>query len=156
MTGRSEVEILQGFDEPDSREFPAQFSHSRYRDAFLRLAQAIQETFDAPCTIDTRVQDASHHGDIAIPAGSTVSGKSLIIRVSNFGSLVTVGAGGLARDSADAVSSLSASDEERILRVAMSLGFRVISGSTLRQRYTGLTEMDDWQSTWWYRFFDYT
>lgn len=150
-----ELEVLRSLDEPNSLEFPHGFSYLIYQSRFNALAVAIGEVFGSPCTPDREVQDASFHGDIVIPAEITESRERVIIRVSNFGSLVTVSAGGLARDSTLAVEALHEEDRERIERVASSLGYRLISGNVLRQNYDGPTALDDWQSTWWHRFFDY-
>ncbi|MGW7064009.1 hypothetical protein ACWGHM_36670 [Streptomyces sp. NPDC054904] len=147
--------LLRSLDDPDHWEFPRGYDHAATRTRLNRLAALLDQTFDCTCSVDRGVQDASFHGDIAIPAAATKSGDLVVVRLSNFGSLITASAGGVAGDTTDPAAGLHDEDRSRIEAAAATLGCILIPRRVLRKRYDGPTEMDDWQHLWWHRFFDY-
>ncbi|MFI6779623.1 hypothetical protein [Micromonospora sp. NPDC050276] len=80
-------QLLHSLDDPDHREFPANYNHQRARARFNQLAERVNRDFSCQCWGDREVQDASFHGRIDIPAAATTTGERLVIVVSNFGDL---------------------------------------------------------------------
>ncbi|MEU9033387.1 hypothetical protein AB0D45_00455 [Streptomyces sp. NPDC048352] len=149
------LSLLRNLDDPEHWEFPRDYDHVATRARFDRLAGDIDQAFDCACSVDRGVQDASFHGDIVIPAIATKSRDLVVVRFSNFGSLITAGAGGVRADTPEPAGGLHDEDRSRIKAAAEALDCVWMPRHLLRKRYGGSTEMDDWQRLWWHRFFDY-
>ncbi|MYW19258.1 hypothetical protein GT039_27685 [Streptomyces sp. SID2955] len=149
------LSLLRNLDDPEHWEFPRDYDHVATRARFDRLAADIDQAFDCTCSVDRGVQDASFHGDIVIPAIATKSSDLVVVRFSNFASLITAGAGGVRADTAEPADELHDEDRIRIKAAAVALDCIWMPRHVLKKRYDGPTEMDDWQQLWWHRFFDY-
>ncbi|WP_431040870.1 hypothetical protein ACQUSR_02580 [Streptomyces sp. P1-3] len=147
--------LLRNLDDPEHWEFPRDYDHVATRARFDQLAAHLDQAFGCTCSVDRGVQDASFHGDIVIPAVATKGRDFIIVRFSNFGSLITATTGGVAADTAEPADGLHDEDRSRITAAAAALDCVWMPRHVLRKRYDGPTEMDDWQQLWWHRYFDY-
>ncbi|MFC4516347.1 hypothetical protein [Streptomyces ehimensis] len=147
--------VLRELDDPESIAFPRDHARSTAPCRFEQLIRLLEERFRCVCEADRVVQDASFRGEIVVPSMATKSRERVIVRLSNFGSLITAGAGGQVRDSALAVERLHEEDRDRIAAASADLGCMYVPGHLLRERYDG-GSLEDWQTMWWHRYFDYT
>ncbi|MCL8011388.1 hypothetical protein [Streptomyces sp. AS02] len=113
--------LLRNLDDPEHWEFPRDYDHVATRARFDQLAAHLDQAFDCACSVDRGVQDASFHGDIVIPAAVTKSRDFIVVRFSNFGSLITATAGGVAADTAEPADGLHDEDRSRITAVSAAL-----------------------------------
>ncbi|MEU3355170.1 hypothetical protein [Streptomyces sp. NPDC037389] len=146
--------ILRELDDPQAIDSPGGDARQAASCLFEGLVRLLEERFQCFCEVDRGVQDASFHGAVVLPSAATRSGEQVIVRLSNFGSLITAGAGGLARDGAQAVERLHEEDRDQIAAVSAELGCIYVPGHVLRERYDG-GNLEDWQTMWWHRYFDY-
>ncbi|MEV0281196.1 hypothetical protein AB0I22_33085 [Streptomyces sp. NPDC050610] len=149
------LSLLRNLDDPEHWEFPRDYDHVATRARFDRLAADIGEAFDCTYSVVRGIQDASFHGNIVIPTIATKSDSFVVIRFSNFGSLITAGAGDISADTAEPADGLHDEDRSRIKAAAVALDCLWMPRHILRKRYDGPTVMDDWQHLWWHRFFHY-
>ncbi|GAA0393039.1 hypothetical protein [Streptomyces luteireticuli] len=147
--------VLRELDDPESIAFPRDHARRTAPCRFESLVRLLEERFRCVCEVDRGVQDASFRGEIVVPSTAAESRQRVIVRLSNFGSLITAGAGGHARDSALAVERLHEEDRDRIATASADLGCTYVPGRLLRERYDG-GNLEDWQTMWWHRYFDYT
>lgn len=145
-------------------EFPHGFDHRRALARVHALVERLQTGFGCRCALDTDVQDASFHADIAVPAEATGAGERITMRLSNFGDLAVIAAENpgcyLDLDEAEAEGALTPADRRTVETAAVSLGYVLIPEPILRRPYDGVTRLGEHSSpygeaTWWIRFFDY-
>lgn len=146
--------VLRELDDPESIEFPRDQARRTAPCRFEQLVRLLEERFRCVCEVDRGVRDASFRGEIVVPSTAARSGQRVIVRLSNFGSLITAGAGGQARDSSLAVERLHEEDRDRIAAASAGLGCTYVPGHLLRERYDG-GNLEYWQTMWWHRYFDY-
>ncbi|MBO2453423.1 hypothetical protein J4573_40465 [Actinomadura barringtoniae] len=152
-------ELLRGLDDPEHMEFPADYDHSETRARFDLLVEELDKAFTCRCRADRQVQDASHHGDVLVPAAHTAGGEQIIIRVSNFGDLAVYSPGNLGQY-LDAEKPLPAEDRRRVEGALNELGYRMVPEDLLHARYDGRSPLaryypPEHPPTWFVRFFDY-
>jgi hypothetical protein len=151
--------ILHALDDPDRLEFPAGYNHRRVRERFEQLARRLDTDFGCQCRVDRDVQGASLHGRIDLPAAATVSGRPLVVRISNFGGLAVLAIDnpGVHSDT-EAARLLHPDDAHRIQTALASLGYTLIPEEPLWQPYDGAWDpavFAPGPATWWTRYFDY-
>lgn len=146
--------ILRELDDPEAIAFPRDYASRVASCRFEPLIRLLEDRFRCVCEVDRGVQDASFLGSVAVPSRAARSGQRVIVRLSNFGPLTTAGAGGLARDGVRAVERLHEEDRDRIAAASAELGCLYVPGHLLRERYDG-GNLEDWQTMWWHRYFDY-
>ncbi|MEU6227973.1 hypothetical protein [Streptomyces sp. NPDC047042] len=152
--------LLRQLDDPEHLEFPRGYDHAATRALFEQLASRLGRRFQCACSVDRGVEDASHHGTIVIPHGSTVSGEHITVTVSNFGNLaaVTLGTPGSYDEGEDNILFEKA-DQQRIDDELEALGYISVSEHLLWTPYDGVSELgpqcSKYPPRWWTRFFDY-
>jgi hypothetical protein len=152
-------ELLRCLDDPDNLEFPPNYDHYRERARFEQLVQRLDAEFDCRGEVDRRIEDASLHGRITIPALATATGRPLVLVVSNFGGLavLVVDNPGVWTD-AEAAQLLDQNDARRTNAALADLGYTLIPEEPLWRRYDGVwgpAVFAPSDSTWWIRYFDY-
>lgn len=152
--------LLSELDDGRHIEFPASYDHKDVEWSFTELLGRIEVGFGCECRVDagTSVQDASHFGQLVVPAPNTQSGDDLFVRVSNFGKLVVFGLTAPGVHSVEELDLLLATADREIVEQALAAGgFLAIPEDLLWETYEGnvrwLTK--DSRSTWFTRFFDY-
>ncbi|KAA2263382.1 hypothetical protein F0L68_10135 [Solihabitans fulvus] len=150
-------ELLRALDDPDHLEFPRGYDHGEARARFDLLAESLDAAFGCRCSVDRWVQDASHHGDITVPADRPGGGPRISVRVSNFGGLAVYSPENVGCHSdADKLGALSAEDRRRVEGALSDLGYVTVPEDLLHERYDGRADLTLARpGTWFVRFFDY-
>ncbi|GAA2669079.1 MULTISPECIES: hypothetical protein [Actinosynnema] len=147
--------LLRELDDPVHLEFPRDYDHGVERARFERLVVGLARRFGCACAVDRNVQDASHHGDVGVPAGATAGGEPITVRVSNFGGMAVVSLGlPGGGDEREEPALFDGGDRRAVEEELGVLGYRVIPRRLLRERYDGVVPFPG-GATWWIRFFDY-
>jgi hypothetical protein len=142
-------QILHQYDEFDQWEEPAKFNYYETRNKFLYFARAVQERTGIACRVETDslIQDASFIGQIMFPDDVLIRQEHHdyggIIRVSNFGNMVTV----------TAENIFPAPLLDTIKQTMSEFEYIYIPPQILEEPYTGhgVTSI----ATWWIRYFDW-
>ncbi|MGH3655128.1 MAG: hypothetical protein ACRDUA_00570 [Micromonosporaceae bacterium] len=147
--------LLHSLDGPAHLEFPANHERRRAGTRFNHLAERLARAFH-DCLVD-KGQDASFHGRLVVPSVATVTGRQLVISISNFGDLavVSVDNPGVWNDE-EAIQLLHSDDATRIRGIFDDLGYTVVPEEPLWHRYDGACDaLVASGATWWIRYFDY-
>lgn len=152
--------LLRQLDDPDHLEFPRGYDHTATRALLEQLASRLGQRFQCTCSVDRGVEDASHHGTIVIPQGSTHSGEHITVTVSNFGNLAAVTLGNPGNYAEEEENVLfETADRHRIDGELEALGYVSVSGHLLWTPYDDVSNLGSHYSKypprWWTRFFDY-
>lgn len=143
---------LRGLDDPEHPEFPDGFANRAERGRFTRLVDDLERRFGTRCVVDDRVQDASYLGQVTVPAEATTKGEALFVRVSNFGGLVLLGAGGPGRyHDRETRRLIGDRDWAHVVESVTSLDYVPLMEDVLHRPYDGPSHVD----SWFIRFFDY-
>jgi hypothetical protein len=96
MAGQTDwSSLLRNLDDPAHLETPDGYDPDETTERFEQLVARLEAQFACQCQVDRYVQDASHHGEIIIPADHTSSGQHIHIRISHFGNLAVYSPGNL-------------------------------------------------------------
>ncbi|MCP5070069.1 MAG: hypothetical protein GY946_26160 [bacterium] len=141
-------------------ERPSDFDSQATEKRFAEMVTRLEHNFRTTCRVDAgvRVQDASHYGQVVVPAEATSSGADLFVRASNFGSMAVYGieAPGVYLDE-ERDALLDRADRERIEQALLDSNFRIVPEAVLWERYDGRSKWlhREPQTSWFTRFFDY-
>ncbi|MEW1959102.1 hypothetical protein [Kineococcus sp. NPDC059986] len=105
------------------------------------------------------MQDASHHGRVAVPAAATATGEQLVLVLSNFGGLVVCALenpGAYSDEETDLL--VAAEDARRVREVLARRGLLLVGEDPLWKAYDGEGPLGlqlGGERTWFEHYFDY-
>jgi hypothetical protein len=138
------IAFFKAHDDPVYSEEPPSFDRDAAEARFTKMATAIVREFPGSrFETGVEIQDASFHGQVFV----TSSGKSALIRVSNFGGFVTFFGGdydGLGTDTRD-----------KLLVTFAEIGYTFIPPDVLLAPYDGECRGVSGFRDWRYRFFEW-
>jgi hypothetical protein len=153
--------LLRELDDSEHMEAPKGYRHLETRARFDQLVERLEGEFACRCQVDRDVQDASHHGDIVIPAEGTVRGKQIYVRISNFGNLAVYSPENLGcYTDEEKLQVLPDEDRHRVESSLTDLGYLNVPEDVLSTRYDGRSDLAAFYPpqdppSWFIRFFDY-
>ena len=138
------IHLLKAHDDPRNSEQPPAFDRRAAESRFTKMAEEIVSDFPGS-GLETggAIQDASFHGQIFVAIG----GKFALIRVSNFGSLVT-----FFGDDEDCVSPEA---RNRLLAKFLAHGYTFIPPDALSAPYDGANPGVSGFRDWGCRYFEW-
>ncbi|MEV7606068.1 hypothetical protein AB0N65_11570 [Paenarthrobacter sp. NPDC089322] len=151
--------LLHQLDDPAHLETPPGFDWEAARRQFDGLVSRLTTAFGTACGEDRSVQDATYHAQVIVPADATATGRNLVVRVSNFGSLAVL-----------ALENPGAYDQQELDSLVHEKDVARISKSLDEENYVLIPEEPLWKPydgcvpprvflpnkpTWWLRYFDY-
>ncbi|WP_159705613.1 hypothetical protein [Arthrobacter sp. 18067] len=152
-------ELLHQLDDPVHLEAPQGFESEAARRQFDGLVVRLNAAFGTVCGADRGVQDATHHAQVIVPADATATGRNLVVRVSNFGSLAVLALenpGAYDQQEFDAL--VHESDVARISESLDEGNYILIPEEPLWKPYDGCVPARVFlpsKPSWWLRYFDY-
>lgn len=161
ITDKGELwSLLRSLDDPNHLEHPVGFDVVETRDRFDHLVDRLDAEFDCTCLADRHVEDASLHARVDVPAEATITGRPLVVCVSNFGDLAVVSISNPgAWSQAEFEDRLAPQDAERVYGALDALEYVVVPEEPLWEDYDGPSRIAEIGSasrvTWWTRYFDY-
>lgn len=156
------MKLLRDLDDPQSAQWPREFSPDQAAAPFDRLRSRLEAAFEAGCPAEQGedIQDSSRYGRIEVPAEATVCGTRILVVVSNFGPLAVVAADDpgafLGTADAEEQGELDPGDLAKARRSLAAAGYVAVPEELLNTRYDGTADLP-WtgndQPTWGERYF---
>ncbi|BCY10167.1 hypothetical protein [Actinoplanes sp. L3-i22] len=155
MPDRAEIlALLRQLDDPDHLEHPATFDNAIEQRRFRSLVSELERRFACTCRFESEreIQDASHLGQVVIPASATTESVAIFVRVSNFGRLALLGAENPGcYDDADTLTLIGGPDLDALLEILAELTYVPLLEDVLNTPYDGASVAP----TWFVRYFDF-